>query len=98
MAKLWDYNEDKSRIIIDTPKQRLRITGHRLSSVLGLNKWQSPFGAWAEITKLVKLPFEETKYTKFGKIVEPKLIQYVSERFPNVKSIEEYYGNIFKEY
>lgn len=98
MAKLWDYNEDKSRIIIDTPKQRLRITGHRLSSVLGLNKWQSPFGAWAEITKLVKLPFEETKYTKFGKIVEPKLIKYVSERFPNVKSIEEYYGNIFKEY
>ena len=98
MSKTWNYNEDKTRIIIEPPKQRLRITGHRLSSVLGLNKYQSQFGSWAEITKLVKLPFEDTKYTLFGKAVEPKLIKYVSERFPNVVSIEDYYGVLFKEY
>lgn len=98
MAKSWNYNEDKTQIIIDPPTQRLRITGHRLSSVLGLNKYQSQFGAWSEITKLVKLPFEDTKYTIFGKVVEPKLIKYVGERFPNVVSIEDYYGPIFKEY
>jgi predicted phage-related endonuclease len=98
MAKSWNYNEDKNGIIIEPPSQRLRITGHRLSSVLGLNKWQSPFGAWCEITKLVKLPFEDTKYTIFGKVVEPKLIKYVSERFLNVVSIEDYYGVLFKEY
>lgn len=98
MAKSWNYNEDRTGIVIDPPTQRLRITGHRLSSVLGLNKWQSPFGAWAEITKLVKLSFEDTKYTIFGKKVEPKLIKYVGERFPNVVSIEDYYGILFKEY
>lgn len=98
MAKNWDYNEDKTRVVITPPSQRLRITGHRLSSVLGLNKYQSPFGAWAEITKLVKLPFEDTKYTIFGKAVEPKLIKYVGDKFPNVVSIEDYYGIVFEEY
>ena len=47
---------------------------------------------------MVKAPFEETKYTLFGKAVEPKLIEYVAQRYPNVMSIEEYYGNIFEDY
>lgn len=98
MAKNWDYSEDKKRIVIEVPKQRLRITGHRMASVLGLNKYQSPFGAWAEITKLVKLPFEDNKYTLAGKAIEPKIIEYVSKQLPNVVSIEEYYGNNFESY
>lgn len=94
----WTYSEDRKNIVINPPKQRLRITGHRISSILGLNKYQTPFGAWAEITKLVKLPFEDSKYTLFGKAVEPKLIDYVRNVYPNVMSIEEYYGNVFEEY
>ena len=93
MSKNWSYGENNKNIILsEVPKQRLRITGHRISSVLGLNPYQSEFGAWAEITKLVKLPFEESKYTLFGKAVEPKLIDMIRENFPNVMSIEEYYG------
>lgn len=93
MAKEWSYGEDNKNIILsEPPKQRLRITGHRIASVLGLNQYQSPFGAWVEITKLAKLPFEDSKYTLFGKAVEPKLIDMVRKRFPNVMSIEEYYG------
>ena len=98
MSKTWSYDENKKRIIIDPPKQRLRITGHRIASVLGLNKYQTPFGAWAEITKLAKLPFEGNKYTEAGKAIEPKLIEYLSKKLPNVVSIEEYYGNSFPEY
>lgn len=98
MAKDWTYGEDRKNIIIAPPTQLLRITGHRLSSVLGLNKYQSPFGAWAEITKLVKLPFEDTKYTIAGKTIEPKLIDYMKTQLPNISSIEEYYGNVFDEY
>lgn len=98
MSKSWDYSEDKKRIVIEPPKQRLRITGHRMASVLGLNEYQTPFGAWAEITKLVKLPFEDTKYTLAGKALEPKIIEYVSKQLPNVVSIEEYYGNNFEDY
>ena len=99
MAKHWNYSEDKKHIILnEPPKQRLRITGHRFASVLGLNEYQSPFGAWAEITKLVKLPFEDTKYTIFGKAVEPKLIDLARKEFLNIVSIKEYYGANLKKY
>lgn len=99
MAKEWQYGENGKNIILpEPPKQRLRITGHRVASVLGLNKYQSPFGAWCEITKLVKLPFEDSKYTLAGKVIEPKLIDFVRNRFPNVMSIAEYYGNNIDKY
>lgn len=95
----WYYSEDKKRIELGgEPSQKLRITGHRISGILNLDPYTTPFKCWAEITKLVKAPFEESKYTIFGKKVEPKLIEYVGKKFPNVKSIEDYYGNIFKEY
>lgn len=99
MAKEWKYGENNKNIILsEPPKQRLRITGHRIASVLGLNPYQSEFGAWVEITKLAKLPFEDNKYTLFGKCVEPKLIDMVRKKFPNVFSIEEYYGNNIDKY
>lgn len=98
MAKEWYYGENKNIVLNEVPKQRLRITGHRISSVLGLDQYQSDFGAWCEITKLVKLPFEDNKYTIFGKTVEPKLINLIRTKFPNVMSIEEYYGNNIEKY
>lgn len=99
MAKEWNYSEDKKHVVLnEPPKQRLRITGHRMASVLGLNPYQTPFGAWAEITKLVKLPFEDTKYTLAGKAIEPKLIDLIAKKFPNTMSIEEYYGNNIDTY
>ena len=99
MAKEWKYSDDRKRIILTKPpKQKLRITGHRFASVLGLNQYQSPFGSWCEITKLVKLPFEDNKYTIAGKTIEPKLINVVREKFPNCMSIEEYYGNNIEKY
>lgn len=99
MSKDWSYGESNKNIVLsETPKQKLRITGHRISSVLGLNEYQTEFGAWCEITKLAKKPFEETKYTKFGKEVEEKLIKIVNEKFPNVISITDYYGVNIERY
>lgn len=94
----WKYSDDKKRIVIEPPKQRLRITGHRISTILGLNKWSTPFQAWCEITKLLKAPFEETKYIVAGRVLEPKIIEYVASKFPNVASIEDYYGVNFDRY
>lgn len=94
----WKYSDDKKRIVIAPPKQRLRITGHRLPTILGVNKWSTPFQAWCEITKLLKAPFEETKYIVAGRILEPKIIEYVASKFPNVVSIEDYYGVNFDRY
>jgi predicted phage-related endonuclease len=95
----WQYSEDRKRILLDEPPKRTKkITGHRFPSILGLNKYQTPFGAWCEITGLVKLPFEDNKFTIAGKTIEPKQIDYVRNKFPNIKSCEEYYGNSFEEY
>jgi predicted phage-related endonuclease len=74
------------------------MAGHRFSSVLGLNKYQSPFAAWSEIVKLAKLPFVDNKFTIAGKTLEPKIIEYISTKLPNVMSMEDYYGNIVEEY
>lgn len=95
----WHYSEDRRRIILDTPpKQLLRISGHRMATVLGLNHFATPFQAWAEITKLLKVPFEENKYLIMGRVAEPKIIDYVRDKFPNVMSMEEYYGNAIDDY
>ncbi len=98
MSKDWSYSEDRKKIIIEPPKQRLTISGHRLAGVLNLDPYTTPFQMWCECTKLVKKPFEETKYIIAGRAAEPKIIDYVSKHLPNVVSIEEYYGNIFEEY
>ena len=95
----WKYNENKTRIILEQPpKQKLRVVGHRIAAIMEKDPWKTPFMCWCEITKLVKIPFEETKYTKFGKVVESQLIDYVAKRFPNVMSVEQYYGNVFEDY
>ena len=49
MSKKWEYGESNN-IIIAPPKQTLKISGHRLSTILGLNKYSTPFQAWCEIT------------------------------------------------
>ena len=95
----WKYNGNKTRIILEQPpKQKLRVVGHRIAAIMEKDPWKTPFMCWCEITKLVKIPFEETKYTKFGKVVESQLIDYVAKRFPNVMSVEQYYGNVFEDY
>lgn len=97
MSKKWEYGESDN-IIITPPKQTLKISGHRLSSILGLNKYSTPFQAWCEITKLARPEIEDNKYLNTGRVLEPKIIEYVGKHFPNVMSIKDYYGKSFKEY
>lgn len=94
----WKYSEDRKRIVVEPPKRTKKITGHRFPSVLGLNKYQTPFGAWCEITGAANLPFETNKFLEAGKAIEPKQIEYAKQKFPNVLSSEEYYGANWKEY
>jgi len=96
MAKKWKYGDNN--IIIEPPKQTLKISGHRLSTILGLNKYSTPFQAWCEITKLARPEIEDNKYLNAGRVLEPKIIEYVGKQFPNVMSIKDYYGTSFKLY
>lgn len=98
MSKKWQYSKDKDRIVIEPPKQTNKISGHRLATILGLNKYSTPFQAWCEITKIARPEIEDNKYLNAGRVLEPKIIEYVSKQFPNVMSIKDYYGKSFKEY
>lgn len=64
-------------IEVEPPKRPKKITGTRLAAILGLNRWNTPFKTWCEITKTYQEPFEDTVYTLAGKIIEPKQAEYM---------------------
>lgn len=87
-----------------------KITGTRLAQILGINSSSTtPFQVWCDMMKVYKLPFEETKYTKAGKIIEPILAEYLRDKYnlgkdlvsPTDKYGKDYfsttYGDFFPE-
>lgn len=96
----WNYSDDRKHIVLTNgePRSKLKVTGTRLAGILGLNKWNTPFQMWCEITKAARLPFEDTIYTIAGKAIEPKQIQWTKEQISdNIKSPEEFFGNRYPE-
>ena len=79
--------------LTELPKKFKKMTGTRFATVMGLNAWASPFGAWCEMTKTYEDPFEESIYTKAGKVIEPKVCEYLRSRyFMDIKSPTDVYG------
>ena len=94
----WKYSEDKKHIELEEQPKRFKyLTGTRLASCVGLNPYSTPFQIWCECTRLVTPPFEETIYIQAGRIIEKLQRDYVSKKFPNIMSPEEYFGNIFEQ-
>lgn len=82
-----------NRIKVDPPKKPKKCTATRFATILGLNAWASPFSAWCEITRTYEAPFEDTIYTKAGKVIEPKIINYLNKvMFLDIKSPTDVYG------
>ena len=82
-----------NRIQVDPPKKPKKCTATRFATILGLNAWSSPFSAWCEITRTYEAPFEDTIYTKAGKVIEPKIIDYLNKvMFMDIKSPTDVYG------
>ena len=82
-----------NRIKVDPPKKPKKLTATRFATVMGLNTWASPFSAWCEITRTYEEPFEDTIYTKAGKVIEPKIINYLNDvMFMDIKSPTDVYG------
>lgn len=95
----WKYSDDRKHIELEQPpKQHKLLTGTRFASCLGLNPYSTPFQIWCECTKLVTPPFEETMYTKAGKIIEKFQREYISKTFPNIRGPEQYFGNTYEMY
>lgn len=94
----WKYSEDKKSIVLDKKPSRFKyLTGTRFASALNLNPYSTPFQIWCECTRLITPPFEETIYTKAGRTIEPKQREYISKKFPNIVSPEEYFGDVFEQ-
>ena len=85
----------ENHIELDTlPKRPKKLTGTRFASILGLDKWNTPFKTWCAITKTYEDPFTDNKYTIAGKTIEPKIIEYLNKTyfFNAVKSPTDIYG------
>lgn len=66
-----------------------KITGTRLATILGLNKFNSPFGAWAEMIGLYK-PVIPDKYLKVGQLLEKPIIKAIEDMYDfNIKTFDK---------
>lgn len=85
---------DNHIVIDDVPKKPKKLTGTRFASVLGVDKWNTPFKTWCAITKTYEDPFTDNKYTIAGKTIEPKIIEYLNKTYflNSVKSPTDIYG------
>lgn len=82
-----------NRLEVDPPKKPKKLTATRFATIMGLNAWATPFSAWCEMTRTYEAPFEDTIYTKAGKIIEPKICEYLRSRyFMDIKSPTDVYG------
>jgi predicted phage-related endonuclease len=80
-------------VVVDPPKKPKKLTATRFATIMGLNAWSTPFSAWCEMTRTYEEPFEDTIYTKAGKVIEPKICDYLRERyFMDIKSPTDVYG------
>lgn len=81
------------RIKVDPPKKPKKLTATRFATIMGLNAWATSFEAWCEMTRTYEKPFEDTIYTKAGKVIEPKVADYLKSRyFMDIKSPTDVYG------
>ena len=89
MYKIVDYHVE-----CDIPKKPKKITGTRFASILELDVWNTPFKTWCAITRTYEEPFTDNKYTIAGKIIEPKIINYLNKVyfFGDLKSPTDIYG------
>ena len=82
MAPFTTWQDDNT-LKIDGDFYARKITGTRLPRILDMDKWNSPFEAWCEMTGVYKEPFTDNKYTLAGKEIEPKQFEYVKKAMAN---------------
>ena len=86
-----------NHIEVDPPKRTKKLTGTRFGAVLGMNRWNTPFKVWCEMTKVYEEPFEDSIYTIAGKTIEPKQIEYMKEMYvmDNLRTPTDVFGEDF---
>ena len=94
-----------NRIQIVPPKRPKKLTATRFATVLGLNPWSTPFEVWCEITRTYQKTFENTIYTRAGKVIEPKQAEYMKNTYfmsnlvtPTDRFGEDYFKRTFGDF
>lgn len=84
---------ENNRIEVDPPKKPKKLTATRFATIMGLNAWSTPFSAWCEMTRTYEEPFKDSIYTVAGKIIEPKIGEYLKSRyFLDIQDPTDVYG------
>lgn len=55
---------DDNTIEVIPPKKPKKITSTRFGSILGCNKWNTPFKTWCEITRTYEEPLLPSSYNQ----------------------------------
>ena len=83
-----------SHIEATPPRHPKKLTATRFASVLGLNPWSTDFEIWCAVSRVYEEPFTDTIYTKAGKAIEPKQINYMKRSYmmDNLRTPTDIYG------
>lgn len=89
-----NYMFEGNRVkLTELPKKPKKLTATRFATIMGLNTWSTPFSAWCEMTRTYEEPFSDSIYTVAGKVIEPKICEYLKNRyFMDIKSPTDVYG------
>ena len=88
-----------NRIEIDPVAKPKKLTATKVPQILGIGTsamYTTPFQVWCDITGVYKKPFEESKFTRAGKEVEPKQLDYIERKYElnNLVRPEDKYENL----
>lgn len=65
------------RVRVTPPNTFKKITGTHFPTVLGANPYATPFEVWCRCTRTYEKPFDGNKYTHAGKVIEPKVFEFL---------------------
>ena len=66
-----------STISVEPPKKPKKITGTHFPTIVGVNPFATDFEVWCRCTRTFEVPFSGNKYTEAGKIIEPKVFEFL---------------------
>lgn len=75
-----------------TEKRNVYVGGSDVPTILGINKYKTPFELAQEKAEVVKRPFVSNPYIQFGNILEPQIREYINLK-NNLDFVVETYIN-----
>ena len=66
-----------NHIQVEPIKKNKKITGTHFPTIIGVNPFSTGFEAWCRCTRTFEKPFEGNKFTEAGKVVEPKVFEFL---------------------